>query len=361
MERAYAAVSDNGKLPANARQLMYGARPLILKLTGRNSFTDSYFTQTLLPDYVSAHPSTCADWDVVFDDRGHFIEPHTGRSVPLGTIKVRAYLGQHGTREPTIQFASNTMYPTSGPENRYRNVLFVEKEGFDALLQQARIAERFDIAVMSTKGVSVTAARRLLDQLGPRIERVFVLHDFDLSGFTIAGTLTTDGRRYIYENRVDMIDLGLRLTDIETMDLQSEPVPVRGDRASRMKTIARHGATSKEISFLLGEDGKEPRRVELNAMTSRQFVQLLETKLSDHRVEKVVPKLEVLERHARRLIEQKFTKDALDEIRTELAKRTSDYPLPAGLEEHVRLLLNQRPELSWDMGLGLILKSDEDH
>jgi len=31
-------------------------------------------------------------------------------------------------------------FRTSGPKNRYRNILFVEKEGFDSLLQQARIA-----------------------------------------------------------------------------------------------------------------------------------------------------------------------------------------------------------------------------
>ena len=30
-----------------------------------------------------------ADWDVVYDDRGHFTEPHTKRVIGLGTLNVR--------------------------------------------------------------------------------------------------------------------------------------------------------------------------------------------------------------------------------------------------------------------------------
>src|SRR5262249_30746608 len=161
---------------------------------------------------------------------------------------------------------------------RYRNVLYVEKEGFDPLLAQARMAERFDLAIMSTKGMSVTAARMLLDRLAPEIDRLFVLHDFDISGFTIAGTLTSAGRRDIYENQVEMIDLGLRLADVEAMRLESEPVKVEGDRQRRVETLRRHGASSAEINFLLGpSDGeRSAKRVELNAMTSRQFVDFIE-------------------------------------------------------------------------------------
>jgi hypothetical protein len=84
MESAYAVASGDGGYPANARQIMYAARPSILELTGRDALDDKYFTQTLLPDYLEEHPSETAGWDVVFDARGHFVEPHTTRSVPLG-------------------------------------------------------------------------------------------------------------------------------------------------------------------------------------------------------------------------------------------------------------------------------------
>ena len=131
MEAAYLAASDDGKLPANARQIMYSARPSILEIAGRDKLDDAYFTQSLLPDYMEAHPEECHSWDVVFDARGHFTEPHTGRAVPLGTIDVRSYLGDRPRLGPSVQLAADSRYSTSGPRNRYRDVLFIEKEGFD--------------------------------------------------------------------------------------------------------------------------------------------------------------------------------------------------------------------------------------
>jgi DNA topoisomerase VI subunit B len=84
MEHAYLKASDDGVLPANARQIMYAARPEILRCTGRKEFDDAYFTQTLLPNYIEENADQCRNWDIVFDDRGHFTEPHTGRYIGLG-------------------------------------------------------------------------------------------------------------------------------------------------------------------------------------------------------------------------------------------------------------------------------------
>jgi hypothetical protein len=355
MEVAYMKASDGNTLPANARQIMYAARPDILRLAGVEKFSDNRFTQYNLPDFITANPELCVEWDVVFDARGHFREPDH-REFGLGTLEVRNYVDDRPSLGPAVTFNVNPLYPTSGPKNRYRNVLFIEKEGFDTLLRQARIAERFDIAIMSTKGMSVTAARLLLDRLAPQIDRVFTLHDFDVTGFSISGTLGTDGRRYIYENAVEFIDLGLRLADAEAMDLQSEPVEVEGDRDARAKTLRGHGATEKEIAFLLGEDGQKARRVELNSMTSRQFIDFLDQKLTEHGVEKVVPDAEIIERHARRLVEQRLAKEEIDKIRDRLAKEAAARKLPSDLPGRVRKLLADRPELSWDMALALILQ-----
>ena len=57
---------------------------------------------------------------------------------------------------------------THGPEGRFSGFLYIEKEGFEPLLSHARIAERFDLAIMSCKGMSVTAARELVDQTWAR-------------------------------------------------------------------------------------------------------------------------------------------------------------------------------------------------
>jgi hypothetical protein len=79
MEAAYMAASANGTLPASARQIFYQARPKIMALTDDRQLAYGYFSQTLLPDYIEEH---AVSWDVVYDARGHFEEPHThtGRS-----------------------------------------------------------------------------------------------------------------------------------------------------------------------------------------------------------------------------------------------------------------------------------------
>jgi DNA topoisomerase VI subunit B len=185
MAQAYQAASGGGRYVAHARQIMYAARRQILAMLhpdqtarGLNSV---YFTQTLVPDYMTEHPDETAGWDVVFDERGHFREPHqqNGREriVGLGTLAVRQYIASWtGSVHDTIH---HLFLPfdvgTSGPKNRYRSVLFIEKEGFDELIQQAQIAERFDIAPMSTKGMSNTAARRLVDELSLMGVTIYVL------------------------------------------------------------------------------------------------------------------------------------------------------------------------------------------
>ena len=91
MEEAYLKASANGTLPAHARQIMYQARGHIQESTGKK-LDDQYFVQELLTSYMREHD---VDWDVVSDDRGHFHEPHTSRSIGLGTLAVRGYLRQH--------------------------------------------------------------------------------------------------------------------------------------------------------------------------------------------------------------------------------------------------------------------------
>ena len=51
----------------------------------------------LLPEYIER---TGVDWNVVYDARGHFIEPHTEHEVPLGTLQVGEYLDEVRGYEP---------------------------------------------------------------------------------------------------------------------------------------------------------------------------------------------------------------------------------------------------------------------
>jgi hypothetical protein len=157
LPEAYKKVSGNGQYPANARQLMYACRPHIQEETGK-PLLSNYFTQTLLPDYMSEHPQLTAGWDVCFDARGHFAEPHDGEGFGIGTLEVRNYLA--GFHDPKLVDASisqaEAKIETSGPSGSFGAVLFIEKEGFDPLIEAAQIAGRFDLAIMSTKGMSAS-------------------------------------------------------------------------------------------------------------------------------------------------------------------------------------------------------------
>jgi hypothetical protein len=218
-------------LPANARQIFYAARTLVQGLLEPGvELKDKYFTQVLLPDFVAANPDLTGDWDVVYDARGHLLEPHNGTSIPVGTTQVRDYLLPRSHRPADLVAVDAALYPTLGPENRFSTLLYIEKEGFEPLLRAAGIPERFDCAIMSTKGMSVTAARLIVDRYAQQGVRVLVAHDFDRTGASIAWTLGNDTRRYSFEKHPGVIDIGLgwpRPGD----GLQDEEAPDAGPKA----------------------------------------------------------------------------------------------------------------------------------
>lgn len=191
MEDAYNKASSNGRYYANARQIMYAARPAILEQCGKHGFNSVYFTQTLLKDYLEEYEP---DWKVVWDARGHLIEPFTQKTIALGGIDVTKYLGKWHDDVVIGLPEIDERVDTHGPGNRYANALFIEKEGFTEILKGAGIPERFDMALLSTKGIPVGAACELVSKLDSGGVNVFVLHDFDLSGLKILKTLRKGAR-----------------------------------------------------------------------------------------------------------------------------------------------------------------------
>jgi hypothetical protein len=357
METAYLKASGGGRLPANARQIMYAARPKILELTGKEALDDAYFTQTLLPDYVAGQGLEDM-WDVVYDGRGHFTEPHRGfrqnpdgTAIPLSTLAARGYPPR--AADPMEIGHLNLSDPTRGPGCRYAGILFIEKEGFLPLLAEAQIAEKHDLAIMSTKGMSVVAARSLVDRLCSSQARLFIVRDFDKAGFSIAATLTRDTRRYQFRNWVDVVDLGLRLHDVYEYGLEAEPVYYPGATWKIEDNLRKNGATPEEIAFLLDE------RVELNAFASDQFIEWLEAKLEDEGAEKVVPDAETLETAWRRARMRHAVNKKIAEVQASLRDEANAETVPDDLDEQVRQRLEDDPALSWDEALAEIAGDDQ--
>jgi hypothetical protein len=355
---AYAKASDNGRLPAHARQIFYAARPEIQRQTGP-PLESVYFTQHLLPMYLNEHPEA-ADWWIVYDARGRLLEPHTGLQIPLGTLEVENHLREvrdHVVDDFDFAAAFDTSYPTKGPRNRISAVLFIEKEGFNELFKAVELAERYDLAIMSSKGQSVVAARRLVDELcalGSGVP-LLVLHDFDKSGLEIAQSLTAvsdaareSGRvRYEFQNEINVIDLGVRLADVHEWQLESEPVRFKGDFG------ADSIATPEEREFL-----RANQRVELNAFTSPNLVAMIEKKLKEHGIRKVIPDVATLEAAYRRAhviaTINRTVEDSLEQAQRESEELTP----PKKLAARIKKALAKNPSRPWDKILADIAEED---
>jgi DNA topoisomerase VI subunit B len=365
MEEAYLEACDNGEggtLPANGRQIMYAARPRVLDLTGGRCWKkSSSFTQKMLPTFMAENPELTSSWDVVFDNRGQLTEPHTGRRVDLGTLGVREYIAQWDEEDFGEEVLAPTVdhdYPTVGPRHRYKFVLFVEKQGFDQLLARAEISARYDLPIMSTKGMSVTAARHLVEQLSERGVTILVWRDFDKSGFSIVHTLGADTPRYQFKTKPKVIDLGLRLKDVRALGLATEQVYYDSKKDPRIN-LRECGATKDECNFLVtgrSGGGWVGQRVELNAMSSAQHIRALEGKLAGAGVTKVVPDKETLAKAFRRATR-------LVRVEAAIAEAVRELPdlgilTPKRLEAVVRAKIKDTPE-SWDEAVWQIAREQE--
>lgn len=342
METAYLEASAAGTLPANARQIMYAARGPILEMTGKDSFNDKYFTQNLLPDYLAENPDTTKSWDVVYDARGTFSEPHSHRQVALGTLSVRSYLNrQHGA----VRGAGPWLYDAA-PADRFRRILFIEKEGFSALLEQARIAARFDCAIASTKGMSVTAMRQLIDRLAddvPDLE-VYTMTDFDVTGVGIQRWLTESGRRYAFENDIRSRIIALDFEQAQELHRlgRSEPGGFSEDANGVFTRLTgTYGLTTEAASWL----AFKKMRVELNALPSDQIISLIEMTLGGQ--EKLIPPGATLERAYR----QATAEAAARKARSAALEQADGSADTGALRDHISRLLDADPTLSWDEAL----------
>jgi len=358
MEAAYNKASSNGQYYANARQIMYAARPEILNQTGRNELLSATF-QTLLKDYIEEKNP---NWKIAWDARGHIIEPHTNKIIGLGGIEVEDYMKGWKSLIPFDVPSVESLIKTKGPENRFNNALFVEKEGFNEILSDAKFPERYDLALMSTKGLSNKAACDLIYQMDLLGVRVFVLHDFDYAGFKILRTLREGVR---LSQGTDVIDLGLRMADIK--DLPSEPVNYKAKNYPGTYLKYDCGATQEEVDFLINPEKTYHyafygKRVELNAMTSEELIAWLERKLIEYGVEKYIPDQDILIKGYQRakylqLIQNKIDETIEENFAEYESQEISEDELKE-ITEDLKMKLKEDPGLSWDEAIWDIVEDN---
>ena len=183
------AASANDTLPAKARQIYYQARPKIMAMTDDKELLYGYFSKPCCP---TTSKST-ASIGMSSMTRAGISKSRT----PIGASAAeRSRSAIICTRQKSRTSCRRSFPTRTSTSSAHREisaaVLFCEKEGFNPLFKAVNLANRHDLMIISTKGVSVTAARRLIDEVcGGNNLPLFVLHDFDVAGFLILATLSS--------------------------------------------------------------------------------------------------------------------------------------------------------------------------
>ena len=244
----------------SARDLYYAVRPLYQHHIGyeRKELKYSYFSQTLLTQYQEEHGEISGLWR---DPRGNLHEPHSGKSISLGTREVAAY-----------EF----------PKYQFDKILYVEKEGEIPKLKAARLAEKYDMAIVGGKGYPTEAVRDLFSHAEGGDYQLFVFHDADIDGYNIARVLGEETRRMPYHN-VNVVDIGLTVDDALEMGLPGE----RFNRKADMPW---------EIAMRLNETEEAhfrhlKQRFEINAiLPDTRRIEYIERKLQENGIRpKIIP------------------------------------------------------------------------
>jgi hypothetical protein len=353
---AYNHASGNGRYSVSYRQLYYACRDAFQKQTGRE-LQYKYFAGTLLTQYVNRN-SEAEGWKLTADARGSLSIPNTGfaEDVPCGTLEIDEHLQEAAAEVDPFDIEPLAIqFPSIAAGVRYRGLLYLEKEGFWPLLEESKIPERYDLAVVSCKGQSVVAVRKLIDRVCGADGGVplFVLHDFDKAGFEIARCLTTvsewaetnDRVRYRFENEINVIDLGLRLEDVREYNLASEECVFNGAEYWDL-------ADEDEIAFF-----RSGRRVELNAFTSPQFIEFLEAKLAEHLPARLIPSDDVLEQAYRRGLMIADVNTTIEQVKAAAEARATGAVVPHDLQETLaaKLARDGRP---WDQVVYELARAD---
>lgn len=325
LEEGVAKASGDGQYRFSQRQLFYAIRPFLIEELGREPTWEHF--QGVITDYENEYGDIRGMYR---DPRGTLYHPHLGTDLPLGTLAVEQY---------------------ARPEWTFNKVLYIEKEGFFEALKEAKWPERHDCALMTSKGFSSRAARDLLDLLADTEEplAVFCVHDADASGTMIYQSLQEETKAR-QRRRVEIVNLGLEPWEALGMDLQVEDVKDRERRAPVADYVSQHAPDHKDWTEWLQE-----HRVELNAMTTPQFLAWLDAKMHEHEGEKVVPPAPVvaaemtrrLEQHVRQAIVERVLREARLDEQVQAAMGTLLVPTGDELVDSTKEWLGEHQDEHW--------------
>jgi hypothetical protein len=318
LDDAIAEVSGDGQYRFNQRQLLYRLRPIIFDELGEELTANNF--GSIITDYEAEHGEIPGMYR---EPRGSIYHPHKAETITLGDLMVEAY---------------------ERPTWLYNKVVYIEKEGFSEALKAVQWAERHDCMLMSSKGFTTRAARDLVDKLAEHDEPVtiFCIHDADAFGTMIYQTFQEETKAR-GARKVKIVNLGLEPWEAIEMGFEVETLPV----PKRHKAVAGYACTEDWEEWL------QTHRIELNAMTTPQFIEWLSDKMAEY--DKLVPPDEVIGMELDDRISAKIRKTIADRILREAgledqvasAIAAIVKPDSAALADGIRELFETEPESEW--------------
>jgi len=324
LDAAIADVSGNGKFRFGERQVLYVVRKVVRDETGKTLTTENF--KAIITDYEAAHGEIAGMYR---EPRGSIYHPHRGETITLGTLMVEDY---------------------ERPAWTYDKIVYVEKEGFNEALKDARWAERHDCMLMSSKGFTTRAARDLVDKLAEHDEAVtiFCVHDADAYGTMIHQTFQ-EATKARGARKIHIVNLGLEAWEARDLGLEVEDVE-NGDKRKPVADYVREREDGKHWDEWL-----QTHRVELNAMTTPQFIAWLDRKMAEHGHGKLIPPSDVLANELDERLEQtvrdatieRILRDA--DVEGQIAEALAAIATPdaAALVDGIKQLFDQRPDAQW--------------
>jgi hypothetical protein len=329
--------SGRGKHRYSLRQLFYALRPLFIDAFGQEPLYGTFAKAVRAYEESLGH-----DLEGIYRDaRGVLYHPHTHEEIPLGTLAVEKY------RRPAWTF---------------NKIVYCEKEGFFPILKDAAWPERHDCALLTSKGFATSAVNDVLKYLDGTEEEItiFCVHDADGPGTVIYQSLK-EGVRARAGRSVRVVNLGLEPKEGLRMKLQVEKFkPKPNKNTDKPKKVPTGRYVERKYRRWL-----QRRRIELNAMTTPQFLKWLDRKmtryLNRHQLEdKLVPPPEVLqerleqelEKATRAAVERRILEEAdVDQqVQEAMAKlRPWAAAQRESIDQHVRRSLTTEPATHWSM------------
>lgn len=272
LTEAYQVASSGGKYATTARQIFYKLRELAGFEEGKSTYND--FTQKVLTEWIDNNPEAAER--VYFSERGNYFigDMQAG----LGTASVNVTINNDDDAKNIF-----TLYGgwTNGGlllkrdfnlRYQYSRVLYIEKTGFDGVFKAEQIGKKYHMIIVSGQGFITRAGKTLLHYFQQQGLKLYCMHDFDYSGVNIINSIREPNEKF--SDPIEIEDIGITLDDIRHYGIKPEPVKIKKKDYDK---IDKSRYTPEQRRFFFR--GDHVQRVELNAFTTAQILEIIDKKL----------------------------------------------------------------------------------